>query len=231
MEIHAGELVEGSRVRFNRCGKKLRTSVAILSIDTETQMSITLDQIRDFLRRYKRRELGKPGLRRAAVLILLYPKDDELHVLLTRRTEDVEHHKGQISFPGGSMDDADSDLVVTALREAEEEVGLSKEGPQVLGLFDEYETPSGFAITPVIAYAGSLPPLKENAIEVAEIIEVPLSVFLDARNERIEKRKRMGVLLDVYFYRYAHREIWGATAAILRAFLHSVRAQHPVGRV
>jgi len=189
-------------------------------------MSITIDQIQTFLRSHEQVKLGKPGLRKAAVLILLYPKDNELHVLLTKRTEDVEHHKGQISFPGGSMDDEDPDLVATALRETEEEVGLPKEVPQILGFFDEYETPSGFAITPVVAFAGALPSLSHNTMEVAEILEVPLSVFLDDQNERLERRKRLGHLIDVYFYRFGAHEIWGATAAILRAFLHSVRLKN-----
>jgi len=189
-------------------------------------MSLSIEQIRKFLGRHEQKKLGKPGLRQAAVLMLLYPKDCELYVLLTKRTEDVEHHKGQISFPGGSMDDEDEDLVATALRESEEEVGLPKEIPQILGMLDEYETPSGFAVTPVVAYAGALPSLKHNAMEVAEILEVPLSVFLDVRNERVEKRKRMGHLIDVYFYRFGAHEIWGATAAILRAFLHSVLSKN-----
>jgi 8-oxo-dGTP pyrophosphatase MutT (NUDIX family) len=154
-------------------------------------MTVTIEQIREFFRCHERRELGAPGLRKAAVLVLLYPKARELHVLLTRRTEDVEHHKGQISFPGGSVDEEDADLIDTALRESEEEVGLPKLAPQILGMFDEYETPSGFAITPVIAYADALPPLNHNMEEVAEILEVPLSVFLDVHNERVEKRKRM----------------------------------------
>lgn len=186
-------------------------------------MPISIQQIEDFFGRHEQRKLGKPGLRKAAVLMLLYPKGHELHVLLTKRTDEVEHHKGQISFPGGSMDDEDENLGATALRESEEEVGLPKEVPRILGLFDEYETPSGFAITPVVAYASVLPSLNHNAMEVAEILEVPLSVFLDVQNERVEKRKRLGRLIDVYFYRFGSHEIWGATAAILRAFLHSVR--------
>lgn len=186
-------------------------------------MKIGIEHIREFIRGFQRRELQNPHLKKAAVLILLYPKGRDLYVLLTKRTEDVEHHKGQISFPGGSQDGKDTDLVSTALRESEEEIGLRRDAVHVLGLFDEYETPSGFAITPVIAYAPSMPPLKPNAVEVAEILEVPLSLFLDNRNERIEQRVRFGVLLDVYFYRYGEYEIWGATAAILRAFLLSLR--------
>lgn len=183
---------------------------------------ITLHQIRKFVDQHRQKTLGRPDLKRAAVLIVLYPKSDELHVLLTKRTDDVEHHKGQISFPGGSVDDGDSDCVATALRETEEEIGLPRSTVQVLGLLDEHETPSGFVITPVVATVPSFPALRPNAIEVAEVLEVPLSVFLDKRNERIEQRQRLGVVQDVYFYRYGGHEIWGATAAILRAFLHHV---------
>ena len=189
-------------------------------------MIISVEQIRKFLDGHQRLELEKSHLKKAAVLILFYPKGEELFVLLTKRTEDVEHHKGQVSFPGGSQDEDDVNLVATALRESEEEIGLPKHAVQVFGMFDEYETPSGFAITPVVAYAHCLPPLRHNAIEVAEILEVPVSLFLDKRNERVEKRVRLGTVLDVYFYRFGDHEIWGATAAILRGFLHALRAAH-----
>jgi 8-oxo-dGTP pyrophosphatase MutT (NUDIX family) len=190
----------------------------------EVKMTVTLDQITRFFASFERRELQKPHLKNAAVLMLFYPKDDDLHVLLTKRTDEVEHHKGQISFPGGSRDEDDDNLVRTALRESEEEIGLPQDAVQVLGIYDDFETPSGFAITPVVAYAHFLPPLCHNSIEVAEILEVPVSMFLDKRNERIEKQTRFGTVLDVYFYRYGAYEIWGATAAILRAFLNALRA-------
>jgi len=192
-------------------------------MSAEGKMIVTVDQIRKFLNGYQRRELGKPGLKKAAVLILFYPKGNDLYVLLTKRTEDVEHHKGQISFPGGSCDDQDDHIVATALRESDEEIGLPAGTVEVLGIFNEYETPSGFAITPVVAYAGCLPPLKANEMEVAEILEVPVSVFLDKGNERVEKIVRLGKIIDVYFYRFGKYEIWGATAAILRAFLGSLK--------
>jgi 8-oxo-dGTP pyrophosphatase MutT (NUDIX family) len=185
-------------------------------------MRITVEQIRRSLEGFHRSELGKPGLKKAAVLMLFYPKGDELYVLLTKRTEDVEHHKGQISFPGGSCDDEDDHIIATALRESEEEVGLPAGAVEVLGIFNEYETPSGFAITPVVAYAECLPALRLNEMEVAEILEAPVSLFLDRGNERVEKITRLGRVIDVYFYRFGKYEIWGATAAILRAFLRSL---------
>jgi 8-oxo-dGTP pyrophosphatase MutT (NUDIX family) len=186
-------------------------------------MIITIEHIESFLREFQRTELKKPQLKKAAVLMLFYLKNGELHVLLTKRTEDVEHHKGQISFPGGSQDDVDRDLVVTALRESEEEIGLPRKDVSILGLFDEYETPSGFSITPVVASIAALPPLTPHAVEVAAILEVPLSLFVDERNERVEQRAPFGVPLDVYFYRFGEHEIWGATAAILRSFVLSLR--------
>ena len=188
----------------------------------EGKMKITAEKIREVLSGFHRTELGKTDLKRAAVLMLFYPKGDELYVLLTKRTEDVEHHKGQISFPGGSCDVGDDHVVATALRESMEEIGLPATAFEVLGIFNEYETPSGFAITPVVAYAPSLPPLKCNVAEVAEILEVPVGLFLDKRYERVERRNRLGRVIDVYFYRFGNHEIWGATAAILRAFLHSL---------
>jgi 8-oxo-dGTP pyrophosphatase MutT (NUDIX family) len=186
-------------------------------------MTITAEHIASFFHEFRRKELKKPHLKKAAVLMLFFSKNGELYVLLTKRTEDVEHHKGQISFPGGSHDDVDSDLVVTALRESEEEIGLPREAVRVLGMYDEYETPSGFSITPIVASAEALPPLTPHAAEVAEILEVPLSLFMDKRNERVEQRVPFGVPLDVYFYRFGEHEIWGATAAILRSFLLSLR--------
>jgi 8-oxo-dGTP pyrophosphatase MutT (NUDIX family) len=186
-------------------------------------MTVTVEKIRRFLEGFQRKELGQPNLKKAAVLMLFYPKGDDLYVLLTKRTEDVEHHKGQISFPGGSRDDEDDHLVATALRESEEEIGLRPDAFEVLGLLNEYETPSGFAITPVVAYTKCLPPLKPNAMEVAEILEVPVSIFLVKGNERVEKLTRLGRVIDVYFYQFGEYEIWGATAAILRGFLRSLR--------
>jgi 8-oxo-dGTP pyrophosphatase MutT (NUDIX family) len=186
-------------------------------------MTITPGQITSFFNTFQRREIHKPHLKRAAVLMVFYPKNGDLHILLTKRTEDVEHHKGQISFPGGSQDDGDNDLVVTALRESEEEIGLPRESVRILGTYHDYETPSGFAVTPVVAFADSLPDLTPHEMEVAEILEVPLSLFLDKRNERVEQRSPFGIPLNVYFYRFGEHEIWGATAAILRSFLLSLR--------
>lgn len=162
------------------------------------------------------------------MLILLFHRRNELQVLLTRRTTDVEHHKGQISFPGGSADRSDSDIVGTALRETEEEIGIRPADVEVLGLFNDVWTPSGFRITPVIGFLHSVPPMMLSEEEVEEVLEVPVSFFLERRNEKVKRLTRNGVHHDIYFYRYGNNEIWGATAAMLRSFLLALQ-EHLAG--
>lgn len=186
-------------------------------------MNETISRMKEFLGSHPRKELGNPALQQAAVLILLFPREGHLHLLLTKRTDHVEHHKGQISFPGGAKDLADVDPVATALREAEEEIGLPPSVVQVLGLFDDFETPSGFIITPVVGFTPSLPVLSPNREEVAEVLEIPLSLFLGKQNERVVTMERNGRSHDVFFYHYNGHEVWGATAAMIRGLLLAIR--------
>jgi 8-oxo-dGTP pyrophosphatase MutT (NUDIX family) len=169
------------------------------------------------------------SLKRAAVLLPLFHKNEVLHLLFTRRTETVEHHKGQISFPGGAVDEQDTDRAMTALRESEEEIGLHRSEVEVLGVLDDYSTPSGYAITPVVGYLPSIPILMPSSHEVAEIFDVPLEFFLDRKNERAIPVKRNGKWREVYFYNYGQYEIWGVTAAILRSFLSALVRSEPHG--
>lgn len=186
-------------------------------------MNLSLKDIRNFLNSHPRRTIDDQKLIRAGVLIPLFPKDGVLHVLFTKRTSEVEHHKGQISFPGGVTDESDADIVSTALRESKEEIGLSQENVEILGIFDDLPTPTGFIITPVVGYLPEVPPLKPNHLEVAEIFDVPLPFFLNRQNERVVPMERQGKGWDVYFYSYQNTyEIWGATAYILRSFLTSL---------
>jgi len=120
-------------------------------------MHLEPENIRSFLLSHRRRRIDDPSLRKAAVLILFYTKDQVLHVLLTKRTSIVEHHKGQISFPGGSADEGDNSLIETALRETAEEIGLESSSVRILGLYHDQWTPTGFSITPVIGYIPSHP--------------------------------------------------------------------------
>jgi 8-oxo-dGTP pyrophosphatase MutT (NUDIX family) len=187
-------------------------------------MLISPDQIDQFLKTFQRQIFISTDLCPAGVLVLLFEKNGELHVLLTRRTDKVENHKGQISFPGGIKNEQDSNIIETALRETEEEIGLSRNDIKVFGLLNDLPTISGFCITPVVAFLLTVPSFSINQAEVSDIFDVPLSFFLDTKNERSEQHKHSGKIIDVYFYYYGQYEIWGATAAILRSFLHDLIA-------
>ena len=185
-------------------------------------MSISPNHIRRFFETFQRQECDDRDLLPAGVLVPLFEKNGELHVVLTQRTDEVEHHKGQISFPGGVKNERDTTIIETALRETEEEIGLTRNVVNVLGMLNDFQTPSGFCITPVVALLLTVPSFSINAAEVSQIFDVPLSFFLDAHNERVEQHERSGKMMNVYFYRYRQYEIWGATAAILRSFLHDL---------
>jgi len=186
---------------------------------------ITVAHIRSFFSSFYREETNNSALTRAGVLVPLFIKNGGLSVVLTQRTEDVEHHKGQISFPGGTMNQVDSTIVDTALREAWEEVGLPRITVEVLGLLSDFCTPSGFCITPVVGFLPPDPFYVLNKTEVSEVFDVPLSFFLDLRNERTEKRMRFDKMMNIYFYNYGTHEIWGATAEILRSFLQALNTE------
>ncbi len=187
-------------------------------------MRSSLESVAAFLRTRRRKKIDDPRLVRAAVLVPFFERDGRLHLLLTRRTDTVEHHKGQISFPGGTRDTGDVSATATALREAEEEIGLPHDSVEVLGSIDDLATPTGFIITPVVGMIAHLPDLRPHPQEVSEILFVPLSVFTDAANEASFDVERDGIRRRVYRYRFEGHEIWGATAAIIREFLLELRA-------
>ncbi len=186
-------------------------------------MDFSINDIRSYLAALRPKEIREPQLTSAGVLVPLFEKLGALHVLLSRRTESVEHHKGQVSFPGGVRERTDRTIIDTALRETEEEIGIQRPEVEILGLLDDFQTPSGFCITPVVGYLRSISPLRLNPKEVSEVFDVPLSFFLDNTNERVEQRVRGDRVAKVYFYRYEEYEIWGATAAMIRSFLLDLR--------
>ncbi len=152
-------------------------------------------------------------------------------MVFMRRTDTVEHHKGQISLPGGAQDPGDPDPIYTALRESHEELGIEPGDVQVLGTLDEVYVPvSGFVITPVV---GRLKPgrrpggltFKPSPEEVAEVIEVPLRILSEEAVHRTELRTTHGVTHTVHYYTYGPYEIWGATARILYDFLSRSQAK------
>jgi len=165
---------------------------------------------------------NKP-LHPAAVLIPVYKKDSEYYVLLTKRTEELEYHKGQICFPGGSHHDKDGSLRDTALREAYEEVGIQPEDVEILGELDSMGTlTSNFLITP---YVGIIPyPYKFTVSqhEIDELIEVPFTALADDSNYWEETRTAEGVTGKASFFKYKDKVIWGATARILKQLVDLV---------
>jgi len=151
----------------------------------------------------------------AAVLVPLVMRPEGLAVLLTQRTQHLAAHAGQISFPGGRQETSDVDSIDAALRETEEEVGLTRDHVEVIGRLDTYITSTGFEVTPVVGLVRVPYPVKLDPFEVAEIFEVPLAFILDPANHQRQSREMRGRQRTFYVLPYQHRYIWGATAGML----------------
>lgn len=181
------------------------------------------EKVRRALAGRGRKTIPSQGLVPAAVLLLLFEKEGGAYLLFTKRTEEVEYHKGQISFPGGAYEKGDRDLLATALRECAEEIGTRAEDLEVLGRLDDTPTRgSHFLVSPFVAYLPHPYPFKVNRGEIEKLIEVPLSALLDKSRFIEDSQVRQGELLPVYFYLYEDHVIWGATARILKQFLEAV---------
>jgi 8-oxo-dGTP pyrophosphatase MutT (NUDIX family) len=192
-------------------------------VETQLTLDELAEQVVAVLSTRSRKEYNRPDLRRAAVLVPLFLVEGRVHVLLTKRTDTVEHHKGQVSLPGGSSDAGDSDAVATALRETEEELGIPPHRIRVLGTLDDVPTfVSGFVVTPVVGVIPHPLDLHISAGEISEILIIPIDVFLDPGKVRVEEREREGERVQVYFYRHEGHEIWGATARILKGLVETV---------
>lgn len=160
---------------------------------------------------------------KAGVLLLLYPRRDKLHLLLTKRTEKLSHHQAQISLPGGRQDRGES-LAQTALREAREELGLQPDAARIIGMLTPlYIPPSNYCIYPFVSSIAVRPDFFPSPSEVAEIIEVPLSHLLDVKNRSEEIWTIRGIKVSVPFYSFQEHKIWGATAMVLSEFLEVLR--------
>ena len=157
------------------------------------------------------------SIRPAAVLVPVVGREDGLTVLLTRRTAHLYDHAGQISFPGGRSEQ-DESPAATALRETEEEIGLSPSRVQILGTLSEYVTVTGYRVTPVVGLVEAPFELKPDDFEVAEIFEVPLEFFLEPANHLRNCVVQQGTLRHYYAMPYRQYYIWGATAGMLMNF-------------
>lgn len=177
------------------------------------------DIVSQVLAHRPKQTVGGQSLTPASVLLLLYPKDGEYCVLLNKRSQMVEHHKGEISFPGGARDPVDRDSLDTALRETEEEMGIDRSDVAILGEMDEVVTRSHFKVN---VYVGTIPypyVFNPSVDEIAEILEIPLTDLNEPLNHRVETRLGDGVLVTSRSYAYNEHLVFGATAKILQQFL------------
>ena len=177
------------------------------------------EQIRQALSKTRGRTVVDSSLKPAGVLLVVYAKDGEHSVLLNRRTELVEHHKGEISFPGGSMDDDDESILHTALRETHEEMGIDPGDVELLGQLDDMPTISNFLISTFVATIPYPYRFKPSEIEVAEVLEVPINHLRNQQSWRDEARFHEGALGVSRSYVYQGHVIFGATAKVLSNFL------------
>ncbi len=158
---------------------------------------------------------GRRATRPAAVLFPIVERE-ELCALFTRRTEHLSSHAGQICFPGGRFHVDDESLIRTALREMEEEIGLSPAKVEIAGFLDPHETQNtGFMILPVVGFVPPDLQLTINPGEVAEVFEAPLSYILEPRHQVLKTAERGGVVREFYAIDYGGHTIWGATAAMI----------------
>jgi 8-oxo-dGTP pyrophosphatase MutT (NUDIX family) len=165
--------------------------------------------------------LPKQPWRPASVLLPLVTHPEPT-VLLTKRTEQLHDHAGQVSFPGGSREPQDRDTIATALRETQEEIGLTPDQVEVAGFLRGYLTISGYAVTPVVGLVRPGFTLTVDPLEVAEVFEVPLAFLADPNNREVQTRELGGERVGFYLFKYREQIIWGATAAMLVNFLETL---------
>ena len=184
----------------------------------------TLDVLESAISGYNSRTLSDQTKerRRSAVLIPIYcSAQNSLHLILTRRSAMMKHHTHEVSFPGGNQEPEDQDLWATAIREAHEEIGLDPELPRLVGTLDSFVTVgSNSLVTPFVGILDTVPALEANAMEVEEIIDIPLTELLDPNIYREEVWQwQDGRSRPVYFFELIGDTVWGATASMLRQFL------------
>jgi 8-oxo-dGTP pyrophosphatase MutT (NUDIX family) len=181
-----------------------------------------LPEIRERLKKYSPRTLESPKSICAGVIVPLFQKDEELFVLLTKRSEEVGVHKGEVSFPGGMCEDKDGNTLNTALRECCEEIGVKQQDVEVIGKLDDMVTLTGFVIAP---YVGIIPHpygFRTNPGEVAYLINLPMAHLMDAilLQEQATYNGKTWTVPTIY---YQGDRIWGATCKILLQLCHIVR--------
>lgn len=163
------------------------------------------------------------ALRPASVLVPVIRHPKQLTVLLTKRSENLRSHKGQISFPGGRREDSDETAAHAALREAQEEVGLDPAQVEVIGYLDDYLTVTRYRVTPVVGFVSAPPKLKLDEGEVAEAFEVPLELLVQESSYERKVFSKSGMNIPFFEVNHEGRRIWGATAGMLRNLMEKMK--------
>ena len=163
-------------------------------------------------------ELIRQPYSQAAVLVGLVERAAGLQMLLTERSQDLRSHPGQVSFPGGRVEQQDADHWQAALREAREEIGLLPELVAAAGYLETYLTVTGYVVTPVVGFVDQQFQARPDGLEVDEVFEVPLDFLFDPANLTVNYRERLGSRFRIYEYDYCGHRIWGATAAMIVGF-------------
>lgn len=177
------------------------------------------DRLTGLLKAFPRRTIPAGSLRPAAVLIPLFQRNGRDCLLFTERTAHLQHHAGEISFPGGGHDAGDADLAATALRETEEELGILRTQVQLLGRLDDFYSIHGYHVVPFVGVIPRPDNLQHDPFEIAGTFETPLDHFRTPSVHRVELWQHGGRSHPVDFYRFGEHTIWGLTGAILRQFL------------
>jgi len=189
-----------------------------MSFQSDADFTSFKEELRRRLSARANRDLEQTGLKHSAVMVLLMNREGAAHVLLTRRTDTVSTHKGQVAFPGGGMDSHDDDYRAVAYRETFEEVGIPREKIEYIGRFDDYISISGYHVTCFIGAIDYPYEYTLNRDEIESHLEAPLAMFVDQKYDRYEIYNLGGRDYRVFYYYHQGYEIWGLTARILTDF-------------
>lgn len=183
---------------------------------------IDLDHVRGVMNAYRKHRIPSDGLIPAAVLFPLVHAGESLSVLLLLRSDRVDHHRGEVGFPGGRIDPGDRDPLAAAMREAREEIGLLPDRVRILGELDDYVTVTGYHISPFLGVLDRIEGLEPRTMETREVFTVPLAFFTTPGNVEAREIEWKGHQRRVYFARYGEKLIWGATLAMIMRFIEVI---------